>query len=567
MIAVAYKKIKLRPQKSKVAEEIREHLKSSEIVARILAARGFKPDKDLQTYINPTLKEGLPDPAELKGLHEASTMIAQVLAAGEGIGIACDFDVDGLSGGAQVFHFLKALGAHVEIFVPDRFADGYGLNEGIIRTAHDHKLKLFITVDFGTTNVKEIELARALGMKTIVIDHHHVGDVHAKPDVFINPNQSGCGFAGKVLSASGLAWYLLVGVKKASEKASNIDVRHYLDLACLGTICDMVPLTGVNRVIAKRGLEVLSNTTRAGLIALKNVIGIKKDVSCHDVGFGIGPRINAAGRMVHGEVVIDLLTTNDTDKAQRLAGRLNRLNTDRQDMENKVKLHAIQLIEERGELEPGLVVWNKEFHTGVIGIVAQRLVENFYRPSVVMGVDSDGKLKGSVRGIKGFSVVGALTEVGHTLVKYGGHEGAGGLTLLPERLEEFCAAFKKVCAEKLSKIETSPFVEADTEVSLDELEAPLVQELGSFSPFGMGNPAPLLLTKKLKVMDVKVLKNTHMKATLTDGTRYISGMLWRHSHHPALIQGTSVNAAYRLDTNSYGGNLELQANLQAVERV
>lgn len=562
---VAYKKIKLRKQSSKEAKQIQEHFQTSDIASRILAARGFTLGDELKNYINPTLKEGLPDPALLVGLEQACELLARSAEHSKGIAIACDFDVDGLSGGAQLYDFLKCCGIPASIFVPDRFSDGYGLNERIVRAIAEQGIKTLVTIDYGTTNIKEIALARELGIQTVVVDHHHVGAERSQPDVFINPNQIGCGFADKVLSASGLCWYLLVGLRKALKK-ENIEVKNYLDLACLGTICDMVPLTGANRVIAKRGLEMLRGTTRTGLIALKNVIGIKGDVNCHDVGFGIGPRLNAAGRMVHGDVVIDLLTTNDSEKASRLAGRLNKLNLERQDTENLVKTEAIKTVMESGTIDSALVVWNKDFHTGVIGIVAQRLVENFYRPAVVMGVDSDGMLKGSVRGIKGFSVVEALASVGNTLTKFGGHDGAGGLTVSPENLECFIKEFKEECSKRLESIETSPYTEADTVVGLEELNADLVQELGLFSPFGMGNPAPILFSKKLNVVEVKVLKNTHIKTKFTDGKRYLSGLLWRLNRHPALEPGACVNVAYRLDTNSYGGFMELQANIQAIEK-
>lgn len=562
---VAYKKIRLRTQNINEAKKIQTSLGLSEIASQVLAARGFKVDKVLQDYINPTLKDGLPDPVELKNLDKACLLIKEILDAKKPIGICCDFDVDGLSGGAQVYHFLKRVGGEVYPFVPDRFTEGYGLNERIVQSARTLGVKLLITIDFGTTSVKEIEFAKSLCMKTIVVDHHHVGSICAKPDIFVNPQQKGCGFADKTLSASGLAWFLLIGLKKALPQASSIDVREYLDLACLGTICDMVPLTGANRVIAKRGLEFLTSTRRTGLIALKNVIGIKKEVTCHDVGFGIGPRLNAAGRMVHGEVVMELLTTEDSKKAESLAQRLNRLNLERQDTEGEVKERAIQMIE-MTSLQSGIVVWDKDFHTGVVGIVAQRLVENFYRPSVVMGIDQDGMYKGSVRGIKGFNVIEALHAISETMHKYGGHEGAGGLTVLPDKLELFVEAFIAECERRLSKIETHPYAEADVEVGADLLDFPLIDEVMNFSPFGMGNPVPIFLTKGLKVLDVKELKGAHLKATLTDGKRYIPAVMWRQTSHPALVVGAKVNIAYRLDRNIFNGFAELQANLQAVEK-
>jgi single-stranded-DNA-specific exonuclease len=384
--------------------------------------------------------------------------------------------------------------------------------------------------------------------------------------VFINPHQKGCGFAGKIACAAGLAWYLVLGLKKELGDES-VDAKRYLDLACLGTICDMVPLVGLNRVIAKRGLELLSETKRPGLRALRNVIGIKGSVACSDVSFGIGPRLNAAGRIVHGELVVELLTTQDNTKADKLARQLNQLNIERQEIENSVKSEAIAQVENQGGPGWGLVVWNEEFHTGVIGIVAQRLVENFYRPAAVMGMDNEGIFKGSVRGIKGFSVIETLAACQKYLIKFGGHEGAGGFSVLAENLESFKEAFISECQSRLKDLETVPYVDADTESDLTEINLDIVRELNSLAPFGVGNPNPTVVLRNLRVVEVKQLKAAHLKAIFSDGKRFITGLMWRHTEHPALYPNAKVDIAFRPDINSYGGSSELQATLQAVELV
>lgn len=563
-VSVAHKRIRLRAQHPDLAESIASGYSLNPVTGRILAARGFKNDVSLKNFINPSLKESLPEPSALKNLDAACALIKKTIDAGSSIAICCDFDVDGLSGGSQVLHFFQAIGVSAKVFVPDRFEDGYGLNEGMIRDIAEQGFALVITIDYGTTNKSELTLARELGLKTIVIDHHHVVE-NPPADIFVNPNQKGCGFAEKILCASGLAWYLIVALRRALPQATGVDVRRYLDLACLGTICDMVPLVGANRTIAKRGLEQLSVTERVGLQALKNVMGVKGSVGCSDVSFGIGPRLNAAGRMVHGDLVIELLTTTDSKKAASIADRLNRLNLERQDTENEVKEIAVRMIHAAGELPSGLVVWEPDFHTGVIGIVAQRLVEIFYRPAAVMGIDKDGIYKGSVRGIKGLSVVDTLAAVGKHLIKFGGHEGAGGFSVAIEKVEEFAAAFNAECARRMKKIETSPYVEGDTEVTLSEVDLRLVDELEQFAPFGMGNPNPVVVARGLRVQDVRVLKEAHIKAVFSDGKRTISGLLWRHTSHPELTVGNEVDIAFKPDSNTFNGNVEIQAHLQAVE--
>jgi single-stranded-DNA-specific exonuclease len=560
------KRIRVRPQQPKIASMITAELGTNEVVGRILAARGFVPGEELKNYLNPTLRNGLPDPMTLKNLSEATQAITLCHQQGKSIAICCDFDVDGLSGGSVVHDFFNAVGISSKVFVPDRFVDGYGLHERVVREIAASGFGLLLTIDFGTTNVKELSVAKELGLTTVVVDHHHISDAPPPADVFINPHQKGCGFAKGIASAAGLAWYLVLGLAR-EFKASGVDAKNYLELACLGTICDMVPLVGVNRVIAKRGLEALSESKRPGLRALRNVIGVKGNVGCSDVSFGIGPRLNAAGRIVHGELVVELLTTRDSIRAEKLARDLNELNAERQVIESAVKEAAIAQVESRGGPSWGLVAWHEEFHTGVIGIVAQRLVEHYYRPSAVMGMDSQGIWKGSVRGIKGFSVVEALASVKEHLLKFGGHEGAGGFSVTAEKLEVFREAFDAECKKRLEKIEIVPYVDADTEATLEECTVQLVRDLANLAPFGMGNPTPIVLVSDLIVKEVRVLKDAHLKVLLSDGRRFITGLMWRQTSHPALVVGKRVKIACKPDINTFQGSLELQATLQAVEEV
>jgi single-stranded-DNA-specific exonuclease len=559
-----HRRIRVREQHLSEAAKIVAATGVHPVVARILAARGFSPGKELQNYLKPTLKEGLPTPEELKNLSVACDLISACHSGGKAIAICCDFDVDGLSGGSVVHSFFNTAGISSKVFVPDRFTDGYGLNERVVREIAAAGYGLLLTIDFGTTNVKELTVAKELGLKTIVVDHHHTGGKVPPADVFVNPHQDGCGFAGKIPCAAGLAWYLVLGLRRALD-LQHIDPKEFLDLACLGTICDMVPLVGVNRIIAKRGLELLTMTKRPGLKAIKNSIGIQRAVECSDVSFGIGPRLNAAGRLVHGEVVVELLTTSDSIKAEKVAKQLNDLNAERQEIENSVKQEAISMVECAGGPGAGIVVWSSDFHTGVIGIVAQRLVETYYRPSVVMGMDSEGVFKGSVRGIKNFSVVDTLAACGHVLLKFGGHEGAGGFSVKAENLEVFRAVFIAECEKRLAQIETTPFADADTEVNLKEISIELVNQLKGLAPFGTGNPAPTVLLRKMRVVEVRDIKGAHLKAVLSDGSRFITAIMWRQAYHPALVINQYVDVVFRPEVSTWGGSSELQANLQAIE--
>lgn len=557
------KKIKFRKQDPDLAARIAEANSTSPVAARILAARGYEPGKRLDDFLEPSLKHGLPNPEALRDLKAGVQLLQSVAASGKPIAICCDFDVDGLSGGSLLSRFLLDAGVPNKVFVPDRFTEGYGLNARIIADIIREEYGLLITVDFGSTNHSELTLAKTAGLPTLVIDHHHV-EQHPPADVFINPKRKDCGFCDKVLSAAGLAWYFIAALRNALPGAANLDARSYLDLACLGTICDMVPLAGANRVIALRGLEQLQRTRRPGLIALKDISGVRQALTCTHVGFGIGPRLNAAGRMLNAEMVIGLLTTTDSRKSKKLADKLDRLNKQRQEMEIRIKQAAIDQVLKRGSPDWGIVAWDQAFHTGVIGIVAQRLVEEFFRPAAVIGKDVDA-FKGSVRGIPGFNVVAALSELSSYLIKFGGHDGAGGFSIDESKIEGFYKAFNELCQERLQKIETNPTVWVDTSVKLSDLTADLVTELHKFSPFGIGNPAPVVGVKGLEVKDVQVLKNQHLKILLSDGKQHVQGFLWKQASHPKVTKGATVNIAARPELNSFNGVTSLQLNIQALE--
>jgi single-stranded-DNA-specific exonuclease len=561
------KRIELRAQNKEEAESIATHFSLKQVVASALAARGFKADDSLRHFLSPSLKDGLPSPQKLLNLDKACALIKECVESNGKIAICSDFDVDGLSGAAQVVAFFRAINVECESYVPDRFKDGYGLHNSMIDTACEVGCSLLITIDFGTKNKAEIAYARGKGLKTIVIDHHHVGDEDPGADVFINPQQSSCGFAEGTLSAAGLAWYLIVGLRASLPTAAHTDPKDYLDLACLGTICDMVPLRGANRVIARRGLELLSKTERPGLQAMKQASSLNGATKGYDVSFRLGPQINAAGRLAHGEVVINLLTATSMKKALPLAKKLARFNTARQDIEKRVKSLAEERVLKNTELPAGIVVWDKEFHTGVIGIVAQRLTEKFYRPAAVLGMDAEGIFKGSVRGIKGFSVVDALESLSSLLLKYGGHTGAGGFSIKEADLEEFHRGFAQESLRQLLPEQFCPYVVADTEIDFGELSYDLSEQIKQFAPFGIGNPAPIFLARGVKVADVKELKGGHLKVAFIGERGAIAGLFWRQTSHPALFSGAVVDVAFKLDTNTFRGFTELQASIQAVELV
>lgn len=564
---IFHKKIALKQQVTSDFSAIAERCKLSKTLTKILLSRDVA-EENFASFLKPSLKNDLPHPQDVKDLIPAAELIAKHVEKKSKIAICCDFDVDGLTGGSQLKAFLDLLGVESEVYVPDRFKDGYGLNSSMIEAAKKKNQKLLVTIDYGTTNHQELDLARSYGIETIVLDHHHVAEGEYPPsNFFINPQRSDCQFADGILCAAGLTWYLLIALRQVISDAKNIDLKDFLDLACLGTCCDMVPLKGVNRLIAKKGLEQLGVSKRPGIKALKQVVGVKNKVSSHHVGFGFGPRINAAGRMLHGSLIIELLTTNDQKRANQIANQLNKLNSERQDVELKIKNQAIREVEQEKSLPAGICIAGEKFHTGVIGIVAQRMVETFYRPAIVMGMDQ-GLYKGSVRGIKGFSVIDALSQLSNYFKKFGGHTGAGGFTLKADTdLEEFRAAFQKTCQKLFEEhqVDLVPTAICDTTSDFMEVDLDLCEELKTLAPFGIGNPAPVILLENLKVKDLKVLKNAHLKVTFTNGNSYLQGLYWNTVRHEALIPGQSVNVACKLEVNEFNCQKSVQLIIQAVE--
>ncbi len=559
----AHKKVKLREQNYKLAEEIEKNFKTHPVISRILSARKIKDKSEIENFLNPSLKNSLPDIANLKNIKEAAGLITETIKAGKTFAICCDYDVDGLTSASILKKFVEELGGKTKEYIPDRFSEGYGLNERMISEIKKSGIDLLVCLDYGTSNDRELEIAKNLGLKSIVVDHHHVTKI-PQTDIFVNPKNSECGFADGILCTAGLAWYLIIAISKNFEKAPN--PKNLLDLAALGTICDMVPLKGVNRIIVKRGLELLENSEKIGLQFLKKEAGINGKVSAGNVGYGLGPRINAAGRMNKPAQVIELLTSNSESDTKKIAANLNELNKKRQNVESKIKKEVIKSVYENDELPFGIVASGDDYHPGVIGIVAQRLVEAFYRPSAVIGKGEE-YFSGSVRGIKQFNVVEALKAVSENLESYGGHEGAGGFKIKPKNIEKFRVAFNLECEKRLKAIPTEPLALADTHIEFIDINPDLVESLKILAPHGIGNPTPTFLIKEVKVTKTQILKGSHLKITLTQANKYLTGFLWNENSHPLIEQGAIVDIVCKADVNLYQGNTSMQLNILGVSKV
>ncbi len=556
-------------------QSLQSALGISRVTATIMAARDIVDPAAAKSFLNPTLKSELPDPRQMKNIEAAADLILTSIEAKKRICIFHDFDVDGLTAGSQLVLFLKALGAEARCYVPNRFVEGYGLSIAGVEKVAEAGTDLLITVDCGISNIREIALAKRLGMQTIILDHHEPAEL-PPADVIVDPAQEGCPFQKYRLAAAGVVWMLLIVLRgKARERSiENIpDPKDFLDLAAIGTICDMVPLTEVNRLIAHRGIESIKGTARLGVQALINVSGLngKPRFGAGHISFAIGPRINAAGRLDDASQVGELLTTSNSGKAKSLAESIDRLNKRRRSIEEEVRISCIDSLHKEPHLleAPAIALFQEDFHLGVIGIAAQRLVEEFHKPAAVMALGDaviDGKevkvVKGSVRSIKGFNVAEVLHGMSEILIAGGGHAAAGGFSLLPDRLEDFQAAFIEAAEQRLTADMLMRCQRADVRVAFSEVDFLLADELQKLAPFGVGNPSPVLVSEGVTVESATTLSGKHLRLRLSDGKVTRNAVAWGFNGHPLLKRGEQVNIAYQVEINSYQGVSSVQLSLK-----
>lgn len=568
-------------RRERTALAIAESHDLSAVTARVLAHRGFKNDETLDAFLAPKLAEFTATLGDLKGLRAATKLITGAIKANESISLICDYDADGTTSAAILSRFLRSLGATVHVLSPDRNREGHGLNVARVEEAAARGSGLVIALDFGTKSHTELTKARALGMKTVVIDHHHKPEGPELPvDALINPRQDGCGFTHEDVCSAGLTWLVASHLRThlmhgsdplLRERAKRSNVRSLLPLAALGTIADVVELTPCNRAIVAAGLGELDRTKIKGLQALKDLAGITGAATAEDLGFGLGPRLNALSRMLRttegkktaGQVMVELLTTPSRKRGYELAELADTKNKERKELENLVAKKIIEKVEASGALPPVLFVSEHEFNGAIQGIIAARLVERYNRPAFVMRADDAGLLVGSARGVPGVHLAKILEKTKHLIERGGGHPGAAGFSIRAENLPAFEKAVTRLVNASLKGGEAKRIELADVAVTVRELNAAgphLMDEFKLIEPFGRGNPAPKLFVDRLTVASIERLDNKHLKVWFRQGDDYIYGFLWRNRSHPALSVGAVVDVVAKpfLETRNADHNREKQ---------
>ena len=565
------KRWRLKPVDHSAANRFAEDLKLSPLIARILSSRGFTDNDATRCYLSSSLRADLPSPFEMADMDGAVRRIVDAVRNREQIGIWGDYDVDGTTGASVLVSFLREIGAQPIYHVPHRIEEGYGLNVDGLKRLQERGAKLVVTVDCGISNAKEVAAANDFGLDLVVIDHHQPPDELPPAIAVVNPHRKDCAFPDKGMCAAGLAFYLVIGLRAKLRESgwfkngAGPDIRHFLDIVTLGTIADMVPLKGVNRTLIKRGLSELGTSTRPGVVALKRVAGIADgEVSAGQVGFRLGPRINAAGRVDYGIKVVELLTTDSSETAQRIAQELEEHNLERRAIEAQVQQQA--LLQAEAAVAAGdchsLVLTGEGWHPGVLGIVASRVVERFYRPTIVIGFN-DGIGKGSARSIRGFHMVEAFHACAEHLDKFGGHEFAGGLSIRHEQLAPFTKAFERTARQTLSSEQLAPLLDIDAQLDFAQLTLPLMRELDVMQPFGVGNPEPVFATFGAEVCERKVF-SAGVRFRLRQAGKMVSGVIFGVGDDYPGRTGEILDIAYRLTENEWNGNTSVELKIADV---
>jgi single-stranded-DNA-specific exonuclease len=558
----------LRPFDSDIAETISRELGVNPVIARLLAQRGISSAEQAHLFLNPKL-DYLHAPESMRGMSVAIGRVERAIANQENILIYGDYDVDGTSAVVILKTCIELLGGIADFHVPHRIKEGYGIRDNVIEAAHAGGVKLVISVDTGIRAFEAAKTAKRLGLDLIVTDHHLPEKGEGVPDALaiLNPNQDGCAYPCKEICGAGVALKLSQALLTRAGRERLIP--SFLKMAAIATIADAVPLTGENRVIAALGLDGLRKPANGGLRALMQVselLNLDRKITATDIGFRLGPRINAAGRMDVAREVVELFTSKDESRQLELARKLNELNAERQEEERRILEHAIAALEDDPSLKDrySLVLEGDAWHRGVIGIVATRIVERTGKPTLVISRDEHGTAHGSGRSIPSFHLLNALesTDCRHCFIRFGGHAHAAGFTLESLAIETLRNGLEQYARRTLKPEDFEPTIDVDGELTFEQISKDLARSIDALEPFGVGNPRPVFATRGARLLQpVRVMKEKHAKLRLrdSDSSRPYDAIGWRMREEIealALSIGDKLDLLYSIDENTdpeFGG--------------
>jgi len=554
--------LKTAPNKKKV-NQLSNDLSIDPILASLLVQRNIDSFKKAKEFFRPSL-EDLHDPFLLKDMDRAVSRIEKAIIDNENILIYGDYDVDGTTSVSLVSSYLKTITTHIATYIPDRYDEGYGISYQGIDFASDNNFSLIIALDCGIKAIEKVNYATQKNVDFIICDHHKPGDEIPKALAVLNPKRVDCTYPYKELCGCGVGFKLVHAL--ASRRGQTIeDIQQYLDLVATAIAADIVPITGENRILTYYGLEVINTNPRNGIKAIIHQIN-KKKLTITDVVFIIAPRINAAGRIKHGNYAVELLTEMDFEVALDFAASIEKFNLERKELDKKITYEALQQIESANEKEKfSTVVYSENWHKGVIGIVASRLIESFYRPTLVF-TKSGNKLAASARSVKGFDVYEALNECSEFIEQFGGHKYAAGLTLDPKNYSAFKNKFEEVVKATIDKKLLIPEITIDLELELSEITPKFFRILQQMGPFGPQNMKPVFKTTSVRdngYGKTVGADKSHLKLSIIDGAdkKTYNAIGFGLGNKIKSIKG-DFDIAYSLDENEWKGNTSIQLILK-----
>jgi len=554
---------KIQASEKLIVQKLASELRVNQTVAHLLVLRGITNYDMAKSFFRPQISD-LHSPFLMKGMQPSIDRIELAIKREEKILVYGDYDVDGTTSVAMMYSFLRRFTDKLSYYIPDRYDEGYGVSFKAIDYAQNKEYSLIIALDCGIRAVKQVEYASNKGIDFIICDHHTPGVNIPRAVSILNPKQSDCKYPYKELSGCGVGFKLIQGFSEKRGIDFN-EIGEYLDLLAVSIGADIVEMTGENRVLAYYGMRILNESPRVGLKALINKIGKKTPFKMSDVVFGIAPRINAAGRIDHGLRAVQILISTNENQAKKLAEGIENYNKERKELDQNITKEALKMVDES---KKSTVVYSSNWHKGVVGIVASRLIENYYKPTIVLS-EKDGELTGSARSVKGFDLYDSLLQCEHLLEKFGGHKYAAGLSLKKDNLHSFIDEFEKVVANQITKDQLTAEIEVDLEINIDEVDNKLYRIIKQFEPFGPKNRRPTFVSRNIKDCGwgKKVGEDkSHLRLVInTSNTKITCIGFGMANDFEKITNNKTFNICYSIDENTWNGKTSLQLRLKGIK--
>jgi single-stranded-DNA-specific exonuclease len=541
------------------------------IISQILVSRGILDIETARRYLHPSLND-LHSPFLMQDMKKGVSRLLKAIHDHEEIIIYGDYDADGITSVVILYKFIKEITPHINYYIPDRVQEGYGLKIPAIDKFKNNNVKLLITVDCGISDVEQIAYAQSIGIDTIVLDHHEISGPLPPAVASINPNREDCSFPFKGLAGVGIAYNFLIALRGSLNKEgfwkdrNHPNLKEYLDIVTLGTIGDMAPLIDENRIFAKIGLELITESQRPGIKALKEVSGVdNQPIDSFKASFSLIPRINAAGRIASAMDAVKLLLSDDMAEARMLAEKLDSYNRNRQLMEKKILNEILERINNNSAIEKmnSFVFASDKWHPGVIGIVASRLVELFNRPAFVISLNN-GVGKGSGRSVSDFNIYKGIQQCAPLLLSYGGHYHAAGISIKEENIDEFAGLLDKIIQNNLEFTKQSSPIIIDSECKISDISLDLIEQLDILAPFGSKNPEPLLYARNIKVSSPIVVGNSHLKMWVNSNGTSFDSIWFNMGKYQTELNDANIDIVFTPQINNWNGSPSIQLKMKDV---